>query len=355
LSNPVAISATYTSTPVQCFGGSNGTVDVTVSGGTAPYTYNWSNGAITQDIQNQAAGNDTLIITDFVGCIHTLITAVSQPTELVINDSIQNVGCFGTLTGGINLTIVGGTPGYSFQWLSGQLTEDLSGLGAGTYTVNVNDFNGCVATDSFTITAPTTPMQLALTGVGLTCYNSSTGTTDLTGLPAGTYEVFVEDVNGCLDSAEITLNNPTPLLFSAVVTNVQCFGQATGSIDLSVSGGAQPYFFSWTGANGFTASTEDISNLPLGTYDVTITDFNGCVVTGVYFVNQPTSEAVITSTVNNILCYGATTGWINASAVGGALPYSYLWLGPGGSFAGTTEDLFGIGAGWYELFVTDAA
>jgi hypothetical protein len=311
LSNPVAISATYTSTPVQCYGGSNGTVDVTVTGGTAPYTYNWSNGAITEDLQNQTAANDTLIITDFVGCVHTLITSVSQPTQLVINDTVQNVGCFGTLTGGIDLTIVGGTPNYTFQWLSGQLTEDLSGLGAGTYTVNITDNNGCVATDSFTITAPTTPMQLALTGVGLTCYNSSTGTTDLSvtggvapysynwntgatsqdlsGLPAGTYEVLVEDVNGCLDSAEITLSNPVPLLFSAVVTNVQCFGQATGSIDLTVSGGAQPYFYSWSGTNGFTASTEDITNLPLGTYDVTITDFNGCVVTGVYFVNQPTS------------------------------------------------------------------
>jgi gliding motility-associated-like protein len=373
----VAISATYTSTPVQCYGGSNGTVDVTVSGGTAPYTYSWSNGAITDDLQNQAAGNDTLTITDFVGCTHTLITTVAEPTQLVINDSVQNIGCFGTLSGGINLTISGGTPGYSFQWVSGQTTEDLSGLGAGTYTVNVTDLNGCVATDSFTITAPTTPMQLALTGVGVTCFNSSTGTTDLTvtggvapytynwntgattqdlsGLPAGTYEVLVEDVNGCLDSAEIILSNPTPLLFSAVVTNVQCFGQATGAVDLTVTGGAQPYFFSWTGTNGFTATTEDITNLPLGTYDVTITDFNGCVVTGVYFVNQPTSEAVISSSVNDILCYGATTGWINASAVGGALPYQYLWLGPNGTFAGSTEDLFGIGAGWYELFVTDAA
>jgi gliding motility-associated-like protein len=377
LSNPIAISATYTSTPVQCYGGSNGTVDVTVSGGTAPYTYNWSNGAITQDIQNRPAGNDTLIITDFVGCTHTIITTVAQPTQLVISDSVQNIGCFGTLSGAINLTISGGTPGYTFQWLSGQTTEDLTGLGAGTYTVNVTDLNGCVATDSFTITAPTTPMQLALTGVGLTCFNSSTGTTDLTvtggvapyfynwntgattqdlsGLPAGTYEVFVEDVNGCLDSAAITLSNPSPLLFSAVVTNVQCFGQATGAIDLTVTGGAQPYFYAWSGANGFTASTEDITNLPLGTYDVTITDFNGCVVNGVYFVNQPTSEAVITSSVNDILCYGATTGWINASVIGGALPYSYLWLGPGGGFSGSTEDLFAIGAGWYELYVTDAA
>ncbi|MBM3917877.1 MAG: adhesin, partial [Sphingomonadales bacterium] len=335
------------------YGGSNGTVDVTVSGGTAPYTYAWSNGAITQDIQNRPAGNDTLTITDFVGCTHVLVTTVSQPAQLVIIDTVQNVGCFGTLTGGIDLTISGGIAPYTYQWLTGQVTQDLSGLGAGTYTVNVTDANGCVVTDSFSITAPTTPMLLSLSGIGLTCFNSSTGSTDLTvfggvgpytynwntgattedltGLPAGTYEVYVQDVNGCLDSAEITLNNPTALFFNGVVTNVQCFGQATGSIDLTVTGGAQPYLFAWTGANGFSASTEDIFNLPMGTYNVTITDFNGCVVTGAYFVNQPTSQAVITSTVNNILCYGATTGSINASVVGGAMPYQYLWIGPNGS------------------------
>ncbi|MEN9699819.1 MAG: hypothetical protein RLZZ301_1017, partial [Bacteroidota bacterium] len=165
-------------------------------------------------------------------------------------------------------------------------------------------------------------------GVGPYSYLWNTGATtqDLSGLPAGTYQVNVTDVNGCLDSASIVLTNPSPLIYTGVVTNVQCYGQATGSIDLTVSGGSLPYFFSWTGQNGFTATTEDISNLVFGTYSVTITDFNGCVVGASYFVNQPTSQAVISSSINNILCYGATTGWINASVVGGALPYRQHWL-----------------------------
>jgi hypothetical protein len=144
-------------------------------------------------------------------------------------------------------------------------------------------------------------------------------------------------------------------VITSQVLNLQCFDQNTGSIDLTVTGGVQPYFYSWTSTNGFTATTQDVNNLFAGGYTVVVTDFNGCAVTQNFVLTQPATQAVISSSVNNILCYGATTGWINASAVGGALPYQYLWLGPNGTFAGTTEDLFGIGAGWYELFVTDAA
>jgi gliding motility-associated-like protein len=311
------------------------------------------------------------VITDALGCIDTLVTLTTQPNQAItVTAAVQNVGCFGTLSGSINVTVTGGTPGYTYQWLSGPTSEDLFGLGAGSYTINVTDFNGCSETESYNITAPLTPMMLAVTGIGLTCYNSSTGSVDLTitggvgpyqinwstgstnedifNLPAGTYQVNVEDVNGCADSATVTLQNPSPLLISGIVSNVQCFGQSTGAIDLTVTGGAGPYFISWS--NGST--TEDIANLSFGTYDVTITDFNGCVITSSYFVTQPSSEAVISSTVNNILCNGNSTGWINASAVGGALPYSYFWQGPSG-FVSPNEDLFGIPAGSYVLMVTD--
>jgi gliding motility-associated-like protein len=371
LQNPIGVSATYVSTPVQCYGGSNGSVNVTVSGGATPYTYQWNTGAQTQDIWNVPAGNDTLVVTDALGCMDTLITLTTQPTQpITITSAIQNVGCFGTLSASINVTVEGGTPGYTYLWLSGQTTQDLFGLGAGSYGINVTDFNGCTQAQSFTITAPLTPMMLSTTGVGLTCFNSSTGSVDLTitggvgpyqinwstgstnedifNLPAATYQVFVEDVNGCLDSATVTLQNPSPLLVSGVIANVQCYGQSTGGIDVTVVGGAGPYFYSWS--NGSTS--EDLTNLSFGTYTVTVTDFNGCVITSSYYVSQPSSEAVISSTVNNILCYGNSTGWINATAVGGALPYSYFWQGPSG-FVSPNEDLFGIVAGSYVLMITD--
>jgi gliding motility-associated-like protein len=366
---------------VQCFGGSNGTIDLSVTGGAAPYTYQWTgpNGysATTQDISNVPAGNSTVIITDSLGCTATFVAVVTQPlAPLAVTGVVQNVGCFGTLSGAINVSVTGGTPGFTYQWLTGQITQDLTGLGAGAFTVNVTDTNGCVATQSFNITAPATVMQLALTATGFSCFNASTGTLDLTvtggvgpyaylwnnnvitqdqqGLPAGVYSVQVTDINGCLDSAAITILNPAAFLMDDTLINVQCFGQSTGSIDLILTGGSLPYSYAWTGPNGFTATTQDLINIPTGVYNVTVTDFNGCTLTGSYFISQPTSEAVVSATVNDILCYGATTGWINASVVGGSLPYQYFWQAPNGGLAGNTEDLFGIGAGWYELFVTDA-
>ncbi|MFN5653249.1 MAG: SprB repeat-containing protein, partial [Flavobacteriia bacterium] len=379
LSNPVAISATYTSTPVQCFGGSNGTVDVTVSGGTAPYTYNWSNGAITQDIQNQAAGNDTLIITDQFGCQSQFITTVTQPTApLTINATISNIGCFGSQAGNIDITMSGGTPSYTFQWNNSLTTEDLTNVNPGLYSVLVYDANACFTSDTFLITQVGSPMTLQITGTNVVCFGGNDGTINLTvnggtspyqynwnngattqdisGLLAGTYTVNVTDANQCVVSTSLTITSPTaPLVITGQEVDLQCFNQNTGAIDVTITGGQQPYSYAWTSTTGFTANTEDISGLAAGGYTLVVTDFNGCTSTQTYLLTQPATQAVITSTVNNILCYGATTGWINASAVGGALPYSYLWLGPGGSFAGTTEDLFGIGAGWYELFVTDAA
>jgi uncharacterized repeat protein (TIGR01451 family)/gliding motility-associated-like protein len=378
LVNPTPISATYTSTPVQCYGGSNGTVDVTVSGGTAPYTYNWSNGAITQDLQNRPAGNDTLIVTDSYGCQFQFITTVSQPIgPLTINATIANIGCFGTQSGNIDITMTGGTPSYTYQWNNSLTTEDLTNVNPGLYSVLVYDANGCFTSDTFLITQVGSPMTLQITGTNIVCFGDNNGTInltvnggvspyqytwnngatsqDLSGILAGTYTVNVQDANQCIVATSLTITAPSaPLVITAQEVNLQCFNQNTGAIDVTISGGVQPYSYSWTSTTGFSATTQDISGLSAGGYTLLVTDFNGCTTSQSFVLTQPATQAVISSTVNDILCYGATTGWINASAVGGALPYQYLWLGPNGTFAGTTEDLFGIGAGWYELFVTDA-
>ncbi|MBM3917876.1 MAG: hypothetical protein FJ349_09775, partial [Sphingomonadales bacterium] len=337
------------------YGGSNGTVDVTVSGGTAPYTYAWSNGAITQDIQNRPAGNDTLIVTDAFGCTYQFVTTVTQPVgPLTINAAISNIGCYGSQAGNIDVTMTGGTPGYTYQWNNTQTTQDLSNLNPGLYSLLVYDANGCFTTDTFQITQVGSPMTLQITGTNVVCYGGNNGTInltvnggvspyqyawsngattqDLSGLLAGTYSVNVTDANQCVVSTFLTITSPTAaLVISAQEVDLQCFNQNTGSVDVTVTGGLQPYFYSWTGPNGFTSTNQDISNLAAGGYTLIVTDFNGCTATQSYVLTQPATQAVITSTVNNILCYGATTGSINASVVGGAMPYQYLWIGPNGS------------------------
>jgi gliding motility-associated-like protein len=372
LVDPSPIVASYTFTPPTCHGGTNASVDVTVSGGFAPYSYQWYSGPISQDLVNVPAGNDTLYIVDANNCPHSLPITVTQPDSLQLQFNVTNIACFGTLTGAIDLTVTGGTPGYGFVWNNGETTEDIDTLNIGWYNVLVTDINGCQMYDSVQVTSPASPLALSITGTNVSCFNGTNGSINLTitggvapyqinwnngvttedqfNLTVGNYAVTVVDSNGCSANATITISGPVgPLTMSQVVTQVQCFGQSTGSIDISVFGGAFPYSYSWTLNNGtLVATTQDLFNIPAGVYNLVITDFNGCSIQNAFSIVQPSSAAVISTNVQPVFCFGDSTGWINATVIGGALPYSFAW-----SNGVNAEDLYNIPAGTYVLTVTD--
>ena len=373
LTDPSPIVASYTFTPPTCFGGSNATIDVTVSGGFAPYSYTWASGPATQDLVNVGAGNDTLYIVDANNCPFSIATTVTQPDSIQLNFNVTNIACFGNLSGAIDLSVSGGTPGYTFLWSNNEASEDIDTLNIGWYNVLVTDNQGCQGYDSVQITQPAAPLTLLITGSNISCFgftngsinltpqggtapylfNWSNGSTseDLSGLSSGNYIVTVTDSNGCQATTSIFLSTPAAalLISNALLTNVQCFNQSTGSIDLSITGGSFPYFYTWTNTLGtFNASTQDIFNIPAGGYSVVVTDFNGCSVSANYTITQPPSGAVISSNVQPVFCFGDSTGWINATVIGGALPYSFTW-----SNGVNAEDLYNIPAGTYVLSVTD--
>jgi gliding motility-associated-like protein len=207
---------------VSCFGGNDGSIDLTINGGTAPYGVAWSNGAITQDISGLAAGTYTVDITDANGCTTSQTVVVqepAQPLSLQQNTSVQ-VSCYGGNDGSIDITAFGGTAPYDFQWSNGEITEDVAGLSAGSYTVTITDANGCTLNQSFVINQPTTPLAVS-------------GTT------------LVGD----------------------------CINNIGGDINLIVGGGTAPYSYNWS--NG--ATTQNLNNLPSASYTVTVTDANGCI------------------------------------------------------------------------------
>jgi gliding motility-associated-like protein len=370
LVDPSPISSSYTSLSAQCNGGTNGSVNVTVSGGSPGYSYVWSNGPTTEDLSNVGAGTYTLTITDNHGCTHTQLATVGQPSNpITLSAAITNIGCFGTSTGAIDLTVTGGTPNYTYSWGNGMVTQDLVNMNIGSYDVMVYDANGCFTNATYTISQPTNPLTLSITGNNITCYAGNNGSVDLTinggqapysinwntnattedliNLTAGTYSVTVVDANNCSMNASIVLIAPVePLtITSAVLTNVTCFNQSTGSINLSISGGSFPYSYAWSN----NATSQDLLNIPAGGYSVSITDFNGCTTSGTYSITQPSSGAVISYNVQDVSCNGGTNGSINVNVVGGTLPYTYFWT----NNAATTQDLFGIGAGSYTLNVYD--
>ncbi len=364
---PPALLVSETHTDPACFGEATGTIDVTVSGGVAPYSYLWGDGPTTQDRSGLVAGLYSLTVTDANGCTELLNVTIAQPAQLIATESHVNVACFGDATGSIDVSVAGGTAPYTYLWADGPTTEDRSGLVAGPYSLTVTDANGCTAVVNVTIAQPLAPLAAIESHVDVACFGDATGsidvtvtggtspytylwndgatTQDRTGLLAGVYSVTVTDANGCTTVTGATIAQPlAPLAATETHLNLACFGDATGSIDVSVTGGTAPYTYLWNDG----ATTQDRTGLVAGIYSVTVTDANGCTtVTGATITSPP--QLVATESHVDVLCFGDATGSIDVSVAGGTATYTYLWAdGP------TTEDRSGLVAGPYSLMVTDA-
>ncbi len=376
-------------TNVSCNGGTNGTIKVTANNGTSPYNVSWSgpssgNPAGTEiassggmyTITGLAAGTYTVTVTDAASLTATAMATVTQPTPIVLSNTQVNVLCNGAATGSIDLTVSGGTPGYTYVWSSGQTTQDRSGLVAGTYTVTVTDANGCTKTSSATITEP---LVIALTTVvtNVACNGAATGAIDLTvtggtggktydwsndgpenpdndpqdltGLIPGTYTVTVTDVNGCTKSSTATITQPPALVLSTSQVNVSCNGAATGAIDLTVIAGTPGYTYLWSTGQ----TTQDRTGLIAGTYTVTVTDANGCTKTSSATITQPTPIVLSTMQVDPT-CGGVPNGSIDLIVSGGTPGYTYDWSNDGPENPDNDpQDLSGVASGMYTVTVTD--
>jgi hypothetical protein len=270
ISEPSPISITYTVNSTSQAGFSDGSIFTTVSGGTAPYSFSWQgpNGysASTQDIQNLIAGTYFFYVIDDNGCseLFSIVVGDGQLTPLQVNAVTSGIDCFGNHNGSINLTVSDGATPYSFIWNNGAITDDLSNLPAGTYTVTVTDAAGQSYTSSYTII------------------------------------------------------EPSELTATYTVTNVTTSGGNDGAIDLIVSGGVPPYLYYWSTSP--TQTTENISNLIAGTYAVWIVDVNNCYI-GVdidvveNLSNQSCSEdAPANLFVSDIISTRAVINWDNMNS-----------------------------------------
>lgn len=377
LVQPTVLSVTGAVTNLTCYEAGNGSIDVTTGGGTTPYNFNWSNNATTEDVTSLEAGTYNVIVTDFNGCDDTLTFTVTRPDSLMAQSTVltnfngYSIDCFGNANGSVDLTITGGTQGYTYLWSNGAVTEDISALEAGVYTVLITDTNLCTVTDTVTITQPDS-LFITATPVSILCNGAATGSIDIevTGgvpgfdyiwtngdtiqeianLAAGTYQVTMTDSNGCVVVESYTLTQPTPVVVADSVTNLLCFQDSTGSINLNTSGGVAPYTYGWS--NG--AITEDVDSISAGNYQVIVTDANNCVDTLSYVVTEPTVlTGTIASTTDfngfDVSCAGSTNGGIDVQINGGTTGYTYVW-----NTGDVSEDLTNIGAGIYTVTATDA-
>src|SRR5439155_4901439 len=166
---------------VNCFGGSTGSIDLTVTGGTAPYSYYSTLFPSSEDLSALVAGNYSVTVTDAKGCTATQSVTIAQPAAaLAVSDTHVDVNCFGGSTGSIDLTVTGGTAPYSYLWSTEAISQDLSALVAGNYSVTVTDAKGCTATQSVTIGQPAAALAVGESHVDVNCFGGSTGSIDLT-------------------------------------------------------------------------------------------------------------------------------------------------------------------------------
>jgi gliding motility-associated-like protein len=367
ITQPAVISIAATQTNVACFNGSNGTIVANVTGGTAPYTYNWSNGDNTNTADSLSAGTITLNVTDANGCSGSSTFNISEPTQIDISGVVSSVLCRGGNSGAINITVTGGTPAYTYTWSNGATTEDVSTLVAGTYTVTVRDSRLCEIISSFTITQPDSALITSSTQVNVLCRGLSTGsidltvnggtrgyvynwsngaaTEDLTNIPAGTYTVTVTDANNCTITRTVTITEPaTGITATAVISKPTCNGGSNGAINQTISGGTPAYTHIWS--NG--ATTEDLTGITAGIYTDTIKDASGCFRIYTYNVSENSTLSLI-CTKTNVTCYGSANGIVTTSVTGGRSPYTYMW-----STGATTSSISALSPGTYTLTVMDA-
>lgn len=369
---PVLATTFINQINVSCFGGNNGAVSANTSGGTPGYSYSWNPGGQTSaSISNLSAGSYSCTTTDSKGCTVLAVVVITQPAvPLSVAATATAVSCGGGSNGMLSSSASGGTAGYSYTWQPGNYTgQTVSNVSAGTYTVTAYDINSCLATNTVTVTQPSS-INLTTSSVNAACSASNgaasvtasggsspytyawnpTGQTTSTasGLFAGSYTVTVTDINGCSVSAVGSVNNnggPTASILST--TSVTCYGASTGSATAGAASGTLPYTFQWNTTPQQTGST--VSGLVAGSYVVTVIDGTGCKSLATALITQPTQIVVAVST-GSVSCFGGAGGSATVSASGGSPGYNYTWL-PGGS---TGSSISGLAAGTYTVQASDA-
>lgn len=369
ITQPTDIQLSANAVNVKCFGDSTGSGTANAVGGVQPYDFAWSSGQGGPSAPNLSAGSFTVTVTDANNCKKTTVIFVTEPSLLTADAASTDVNCGGSSDGTASVVAGGGFGNYSYQWSSGQLTANVSGLPAQTYTVTVTDANNCTATDQVTITAPEV-LAVSATSNDATCYGTPTGsaTATVTGgtlgysylwsnaqttataqnLPAGAYTVQITDAHNCTTTVSVTIGQPEAIALNATPTDANCFGAPTGSIDVTVTGGTNPIDYSWDSGE----TTEDLSGKTAGIYILTITDANNCTATIAQTINQPQGLNA-TLSQQNVRCFEGNDGTLQVGISGGVAGYNVSWSGPNG-FSSNATALTDLLAGNYTVTVTDA-
>ncbi|MEP6793526.1 MAG: OmpA family protein, partial [Saprospiraceae bacterium] len=376
ISEPDPISVVVTADAIASSGGIDGKATAKVTGGSAPYQYNWDNGEKSNKAVKLAAGNHIVSILDAMGCTTTGVVDISE-NILALEVSItqkSKILCAGSLDANIEATVKGGKAPFAYKWNASSSSASLPNIGLGLYTLTVTDATGHTATSVITVDSPQ-PLKVdvkidapastggadgkatstASGGTGRYTYvwDNNEKTAKAEKLAAGTHRLTVTDENGCTTVTNVDIaENILPLVIKINQDKkIKCNGQQEASLKSDVTGGKQPYTYLWSGA-GKQGKGESINDLPAGMYTLSITDATGAAVTKQYEVTEPKALKV---TLDNMLpaSTGNADGEATISVAGGTPPYSATNIAsPSGS---TSFKANKLSPGIHQVTVTDAA
>lgn len=353
---------------VNCRGGSNGKIDLTVKGGIPDYTYIWSNGDTIEDPKKLKAGTYSVTVTDNKGNTKTDGFSVSEPQDSLIMDiTINQISCYGKYDGSLSVEAIGGIPPYFIIWTLDSVGNSISNLFEGKYGVIVRDDNRCFIWDTVEIVTPKEPLTADIEETPVKCFDGSDGMMEAFGfggtapytylwsnndtakvaknLKAGEYSVTVTDNHGCTkERKKILTQPPTPIEIEFIPHIVNCKGGSDGYITTNIKGGGSPYSFYWS--NG--KSEKEIDKLKSGTYELTVTDDNGCIVSKTTEIEEPEDSLYIEFTKTDVDCYGERNGAINLTVHGGTPDYIYFW-----SIGSSDQNINNLFATLYHIEVSD--
>jgi gliding motility-associated-like protein len=365
---PQVLSVQLQNMNVTCNGSADGSISTQVSGGTSPYTYNWSNGASTSSLSALSSGLYQVEVLDAQNCLAIQSVTLSEPAALSVVETVASIGCFGAANGSVNLQINGGSAPFNTTWSNGSIGTTLSNLGSGIYSYTVTDAMSCSVSGSVTIDEPS---DLALASVIslITCstgndgsievvpsggtapyvllWNNGSSQSQVSNLSAGNYSVILTDAAGCVHSENFDLEAPAAILVNATATASSCIAPS-GSISVQANGGAGILQYS---LNGAASQFNSVFNaLAAGQYDVTVSDASGCSVTSSVTVPSPANLSANVSNIIGVSCPGVTDGSATLEIFGGTAPFNVLWSS---QEVGMTASMLNAGA--HDVTVTDAA
>lgn len=354
---------------------SDGVINLSSNSSSPNYSIDGSNYSSNTTYSNLPEGSyNCYLIDNQTGCTDTIVVNLIEITNLDISTTSTQPSCQNN-DGTIQITGNNGTAPYLYSIDNGatySANNNYTGLSAGTYTCYVKDNDGCKKSVDVILSTPETVTITLQSSKNPTCSNNNgeitvsattSGSSPITyslnggayqasnvfsNLPEGIYTIVAKDNDGCTDTIPGSLQKPRNVFtVSAEYPKAKCNNNQSLYIDLTTSGGAGSLQWQWTGSNGYTANTEDISGINPGSYTVNISDYNNCDTTLTYVIESSTNP-IVTGIPTDVSCYGGSDGAIDISVSSGEAPYSYLW-----STGQSIQDISGLPKGSYTVTVTE--